>query len=65
MNKEQAVEIMAIFLENANLETARARGTFNEEELANIAAGSLRNMFLLRASGLYDHMSEQGLIVKD
>ena len=65
MNKEQAVEVMSMFLENANLETARARGTFSEEELANLAAGSLKDMFLLRASGLYDHMDSKGLIVKD
>jgi hypothetical protein len=64
MNREEAVESMAIFLESANLESAREKGVFDEDTLAEFAEGSMRDLFRTRAGDLYDHMDSKGLIVK-
>jgi hypothetical protein len=64
MNKQEAVEIMATFIHNNNIEKVKAKGILDEQKIQEISGEKAKESFRETLSKLYDVMDEQGLIVK-
>jgi hypothetical protein len=64
MNKEEAVEVMAIFLHSENIGKAISTGRLDPERFEVIKSEEMKDAFRVTCGALYDLMDEQGLIVK-
>jgi len=64
MDKQEAVEIMATFVHNNNIEKVKAKGIFDEQKIQELSGEQAKESFRQTLEKLYDVMDAQGLIVK-